>query len=75
MTEKDKIKLIALGEQLSTVGTKFRIAQIGLEKMIEEYGMSSPQAVEASQQCSDLALQFSNLEDEFLAVKTRILYL
>lgn len=73
MTEKDKIKLIALGEQLSTVGTEFRIAQIGLEKMIEEYGMSSRQAVEASQQCSDLALQFSDLEDEFLAVKARIM--
>lgn len=69
MTAEERIKLVTLGQQLSTVGTEFRIAQLGLEKMVEQYGMSSDQAVDASRQCSNLALHFSQLEEEFLALK------
>lgn len=68
MTAEKKIKLITLGQQLSTVGVEFRIAQIGLEKMVNQHGMSSPEAVEAAKQCSDLALRFSQLEEAFLAL-------
>ena len=35
MTEKDKSRLLELGQQLSTLGTEFRIAQLGLEKAVE----------------------------------------
>ena len=68
MKTKEKLKLVTLGQQLSTVGTEYRLAQIGLEHMIEEHGMTSPEAVEASGQCSSLALSFSALEEEFLAM-------
>lgn len=71
MTAEEKLKLITLGQQLSTVGSEFRIAQLGLENMVEQYGMSSDQAVEAAQQCSGLALRFSQLEEEFLALSGR----
>lgn len=69
MTVEERIKLVTLGQQLSTVGAEFRIAQLGLEKMVEQYGMSSDQAVDAAGQCSGLALRFSELEEEFLALK------
>lgn len=71
MTAEDRIKLVTLGQQLSTVGAEFRIAQLGLEKMVEQYGMSSDQAVDTARQCSDLALRFSRLEEEFLALKAK----
>ena len=44
MTEQEKIRLLELGELLSTLGVEFRIAQIGLEKMVEEHGLASPEA-------------------------------
>lgn len=72
MKTEDKQKLLALGQQLSTTGVEFRIAQLGLEKAVEQHGMSSPEAGEASALCSDLALRFSRLEEEFLALKDRI---
>lgn len=71
MTEKDKAKLVELGQQLSTLGVEFRMAQIGLEKIVDKYGMSSPEAVEASGICSQLALRFAEAEEEFIALLTR----
>lgn len=71
MTAEDKIKLITLGQQLSTVGAELRIAQLGLENMVERYGMSSGRAAEAARQCGDLAILFSQLEEEFLALKEK----
>ena len=71
---KDKLKLVALGQQLAAVGTQFRTAQIELEKTVEKYGMSSPQAGEAACRCNDLAQRFSQLEEEFLALKAHILH-
>lgn len=71
MTAEDKIKLITLGQQLSTVGAELRIAQLGLENMVEQYGMSSDRAVEAARQCGDLDMRFSQLEEEFLALKEK----
>lgn len=65
MTAEIKIKLVTLGQQLSTVGTEFRVAQLGLEKMVEQHGLSSGQAAEASGLCSTLALNFAQLEEEF----------
>lgn len=70
MTEKDKAKLVELGQRLSTLGVEFRIAQMGLEKMVDKHGMSSPEAVEASGICSQLALRFAEAEEEFIAVIT-----
>ncbi len=70
MTDKDKIRLVELGKQLSTLGVEFRIAQMGLEKMVDKYGMSSPEAVEASGVCSQMALRFARMEEEFIAVIT-----
>ena len=57
MTEQEKSRLLELGERLSTLGVEFRIAQIGLEKMVEEHGLASPEAGEASILCGDLALR------------------
>ncbi|RKI70514.1 hypothetical protein D7V91_02640 [bacterium 1xD42-67] len=71
MTEKDKARLLELGQQLSTLGTEFRIAQIGLEKAVEAHGLSSPEAREASDLCSLLAMRFSEAEEGFLALKER----
>ena len=45
-------KFLCLGQQLSTIGAEFRLVQIGLEKAIEAYGMSSPEAIEVSRICS-----------------------
>ena len=69
MTEQEKTRLLELGELLSTLGVEFRIAQIGLEKMVEEHGLASPEAGEASIQCGDLALRISEAEEEFLKLK------
>ena len=71
MTEKDKSRLLELGQQLSTLGTEFRIAQLGLEKAVEAHGLSSPEAIEAADLCSSLALRFSEAEEEFLMLKRR----
>ena len=43
---------------------------MGLEKMVDKYGMSSPEAVEASGVCSQMALRFARMEEEFIAVIT-----
>lgn len=71
MTEKEKARLLELGQELSTLGVEFRIAQIGLEKMVEEHGMCSPEAGEASILCGDLALRFSRAEEEFSALRDK----
>lgn len=68
MTEKEKKRVLELGQQLSTLGMEFRIAQLGLEKMVEEHGMSSPEAAEASALCGELALRFSEAEEEYLSL-------
>lgn len=73
MTAEEKIKLVTLGQQLSTVGAEVRIAQLGLEKMVDQYGMSSDQAVEAAQAHSTLCLRFSELEEEYLELRAHIL--
>ena len=69
MTEQEKSRLLELGERLSTLGVEFRIALIGLEKMVEEQGLASPEAGEASILCGDLALRFSEAEEEFLKLR------
>lgn len=68
MTLEKKSDLVLLGQQLSTTGAEFRMAQIGLENMVEQHGMSSPEAVEAAELCSTFALRFSDLEEEFLSL-------
>lgn len=68
MTEKEKKRVLELGQQLSTLGMEFRIAQLGLEKMVEEHGMSSPEAAEASALCGRLALRFEKAEEEYLSL-------
>ena len=69
MTEQEKSRLLELGERLSTLGVEFRIAQIGLEKMVEEHGLASPEAGEASILCGDHARRFSEAEEEFLKLR------
>ena len=68
MTNQEKERILELGQRLSTLGVEFRIAQIGLDKMVAEHGMGSPEAVEASNLCSQLALQFSQAEAEYLSL-------
>lgn len=68
MTEKEKKRLLELGQELTTLGVEFRLAQIGLEKQVEEHGLGSPEAVEASNLCGLLALRFSKAEEEYLAL-------
>ena len=55
MTEQEKSRLLELGERLSTLGVEFRIAQIGLEKMVEEHGLAAPEARGAAIISGDLA--------------------
>ncbi|MCI9155922.1 MAG: hypothetical protein HFF44_03150 [Lawsonibacter sp.] len=71
MTEKEKTRLVEIGQRLSTLGVEFRVAQMGLEKMVDEHGMSSPEAVEASGICSRLALCFAEAEEEFISILTK----
>lgn len=68
MTEQERERILELGQRLSTLGIEFRIAQIGLEKMVEEHGLGSPEAVEASNLCGLLALRFSEAEEEYLSL-------
>ena len=65
MTDKQILKNFG---QLSTLGVEFRMAQIGLEKTVEEHGAVSPEAVEASRLCSALALRFTEAEEKFCAL-------
>ena len=71
MTAEDKIKLVTLGQQLSTVGVEVRMAQIGLKHVVETYGMHSEQTVTALHQYQELASYFAQLEQEFLALKEK----
>ena len=73
MITEDKNQLAKLGLELAETGAKVKNAQDFLEKMVEEYGMSSDQAVEAAQTHSDLCLRFSKLEEEYLALRAHIL--
>lgn len=68
MTEQERKRILELGQQLSTLGVEFRLAQLGLEKMVEEHGLGSPEAVEASDLCGVLALRFSEAEEEYLSL-------
>lgn len=68
MTEQERERILELGQRLSTLGVEFRLAQLGLEKMVEEHGMSSPEAAEASVLCGRLALRFSEAEEEYLSL-------
>ncbi|NBI66780.1 hypothetical protein D1646_08110 [Pseudoflavonifractor sp. 60] len=60
---------------LASLGAEFRMAQIGLDKSIEDHGMSSDEAVACARLCSTIALHFSEAEEEFLAVKEHFEYL
>lgn len=71
MTTEEKIKLVTLGQQLSTLGVEVRMAQIGLKKTVDTYGMRSMQTVEALHLYEELAAQFERLEKEFLALKAK----
>ncbi len=71
MTKKDRERLLELGQELYTLGTEFRLAQIGLEKMVERHGLCSPEAEEASGLCGSLALHFSQAEEEFLTLQEK----
>ncbi len=71
MTMQERIKLVTLGQQLSTLGVEVRMAQIGLKNVVENYGMHSRQTVEALHLYQELATQFEHLEQEFLALKEK----
>ncbi len=71
MTMQERIKLVTLGQQLSTLGVEVRMAQIGLKNVVETYGMHSRQTVEALHLYQELATQFEHLEQEFLALKEK----
>ena len=73
MMTEDKRQLVSLGLQLAETGKEVQKAQDLLEKMVEEYGMSSDQAAEAAQIHSDLCLRFSKLEAEYLTLRTHSL--
>lgn len=68
MTKKEKERLLELGQELASLGAEFRLAQLGLEKMVEEHGLGSPEAAEASDLCGVLALRFSEAEEEYLSL-------
>ena len=73
MMTEDKSQLVSLGLRLAETGKEVQKAQDLLEKMVEEYGMFSDQAVEAAQAHSALCLRFSGLEEEYLALRAHIL--
>lgn len=68
MTQQERERILELGQELTTLGAEFRIAQIGLEKLVAEHGLGSPEAVEASDLCGVLALRFSKAEEEYLSL-------
>lgn len=69
MTKREKERLLYLEKQLSIVKSSFCAAQIHLEKMVEQHGISSPEAGDASALCGLLALRFSETEEELTALK------
>lgn len=71
MTTEERIKLVTLGQQLSTLGVEVRMAQIGLKNVVATYGMHSKQTVKALYLYQELAAQFECLEKEFLALKEK----
>lgn len=73
MMTEDKSQLVSLGLQLAEMGKEVQKAQDLLKEVVEEYGMSSDQAVEAAQAHSALCLCFSKLEGEYLALRAHIL--
>ena len=73
MMTEDKSKLVSLGLQLAEMGKEVQKAQDLLKEVVEEYGMSSDQAVKAAQAHSALCLRFSKLEGEYLAPRAHIL--
>lgn len=68
MTEQERERILELGQRLSTLGVEFRLAQIGLEKLVAEHGLGSPEAAETSNLCGLLALRFSKAEEEYLSL-------
>lgn len=68
MTQQERERILELGQRLSTLGVEFRLAQIGLEKLVAEHGLGSPEAAEASDLCGLLALRFSAAEEEYLSL-------
>ena len=62
-------QLVRLGKKLSSVGSELRLAQKGLEKMADDYGLSSPQAIDFSKHCDKLSSRFTALEDDYLALR------
>lgn len=70
-----RTRLLEAAQILASLGTEFRMAQIGLDKSIEAHGMSSEEAVACAQLCSTLALHFSEAEEEFMTAKEQFKYL
>lgn len=71
MKDRDKNRLLELGQTLVLLGVEFRLAQIALHRVIDEHGMTSPEAIECSQLCGALSLYFSDSEEEFLQIENQ----
>ena len=46
---------------------------MGLEKMADDYGLSSPQAIDFSKRCDELSSRFTALEDDYLALRQELI--
>lgn len=68
MNTENHNKLLHLGRDLFLLGGQFSQAQEALNQAVEAHGLSSPEAVAASQFCGTIAMQFSALEEQFLAL-------
>lgn len=66
-------QLVRLAKKLSSVGSELRLAQMGLEKMADDYGLSSPQAIDFSKRCDELSSRFTALEDDYLALRQELI--
>ena len=66
MTENQKV--LDLRQQLNKLGKEFVAAQLDLENTVQIHGLGAPEALEASNLCGHLAIQFSVVEEEYLSI-------
>lgn len=60
-------KLDELWNEMVKLDAEYELAERGLDLAVEEHGLSSPEAVEASQRLSGLELRLMRIDAEYTA--------
>lgn len=65
MTSEEKLE--ELWQEMVKLDAEYELAEQGLNMVVEEHGLSSPEAVEASQRLSSLGLRLFRIDAEYTA--------